>query len=219
MSELCKSIERLDNLLLAMITASFAVPTIAGAYGLDNRLVWGPVIFYAFWIGFKGFRHRIVLSYRERAIIEKMKAWFYVFSLGFTLSGNFVLLAVLPRTMSAAMIGIVVVGFILRLIHKFVPRNFFRKEIMHMNRRQEKEVYKLLEEVGSASIFLSIGVLTLFIEFARLEQFSIANAILISTVALCLFVYGVYKERKSSNLTHELAISLRNSGWYKRYST
>jgi len=36
---------------------------------------------------------------------------------------------------------------------------------------------------------------------------------------MALFTYAVYRERRSVKLARELADSLINSGWYKRYSS
>jgi len=218
MSELSKSIDRLDALLLTIVGASFVVPTIAEAYGLDARLVWGPVVFYAGWIIFKAFLPTIILSYHQRAVIERMRGWSYVFSLGITLLGNYIMFTLLPRTIDVFITGVFVIALVLRLILVFVPKSFFRKEIIYMSKKQRLKIQEILKDTGSASIFFSIGVLTLSIEFMGSTEFSIADATLTLAIAFALFIYGVFRERKSSNSTHELAVSLINSGWYKRYS-
>ena len=108
--------------------------------------------------------------------------------------------------------GVAGIAVILIMVVALLPRKFFRKEIIYMNKKQEMKIYNILKETGSASIYLSISVLSLSIEFL------IENAILTLVVVFALFIYAFFREKKSSNLAHELAISLINSSWYKKYS-
>lgn len=218
MSDLPKSIDRLDKLLLFLVGASFTVPSIAGSFGLDPRLVWGPVISYAAWIVFRAVLPTIILSYPQRSIVERMRGWFYLFSLAVTFFINFLMLVILPRTFEVFFVGVATVGFILMLIVAFIPRTFFRKEIVYMSKEQERRIYKILKEAGSASIFFAIGILLLSMEFVGLEEFSLPSTVMSLTTVLALFVYAVYRERKSSKLARELADSLINSAWFERYS-
>lgn len=219
MSELPKSIDRLDKLLLFCVGASFTVPSIVGAFDLDVRLVWGPVIFYAAWIIFKTVLPTIILSYPQRSIIERIRSWSYVFSLAVTFFTNYLLLVILPRTFQVFIGGVVAVGLMLRLVIVFVPRTFFKKEIMYMSKKQELEIYEILKDTGSASIFFSMGILILSVEFVDLEEFSVPKTVVTLAIAMALFTYAVYRERRSVKLARELADSLINSGWYKRYSS
>lgn len=211
----------LDNLLLAVFGFSLVVPTIVQSYDLDTRLVWLPTGFYAFWILFKAYLNpKYFLSDSpERAMIERIGGWYYVFSLAITLVGNYILLGILPRTTETYFLGVSGVAFMNMLILVFLPRRLFRKEIIYMNKKQEMDVYKILRETGSASIFLSIIVLILNLEFMGSTKFSIENAILTLSIVFILFIYSFFRDKKSSKLAHELAISLINSGWYKNYSS
>lgn len=215
-----KSMNALDNLLLAIFGFSFVVPTIVQSYGLDTRLVWTPTIFYAFWILYKAYlKPSYFLSdYPERAIIERIRGWSYVFSLALTLLGNYVMMEFAPRTIDVFLLGIMSIGFMLIVIVRLLPRKFFKKEIVYMDENQEREIYMILKEAGSAAIFLSVAVVSLNLEFIGSTEFSIESAILTLFIVFALFAYAIIRERKSSNLARELAISLINSRWYKRYS-
>lgn len=218
MSQLPKSIERLDSLFKIIVGASFAVPGLAGAYGFDVRVVWVAVVFFTVWITLKAFLPGILLLSQERVILDKMKGWSYIIFLAVTFFSNFVMFVILPRTLDVLFIGVAVIGLVLRLALLLVPKRLFKKEIIFMNDRQVKTLYKIFEETGSASIFFSVSILTLSTGFAELKEFSLANVALILVVTFGLFVYAVYRERRSNKLTHDLAIDLLNSGWYKQYS-
>jgi len=57
------------------------------------------------------------------------------------------------------------------------------------------------------------------VEFVDLEEFSVPKTVVTLAIAMALFTYAVYRERRSVKLARELADSLINSGWYKRYSS
>lgn len=218
MSELPKPIERLDSLFKIIVGSSFAVPAVAGAYGLDARVVWVAVIFYAIWVTLKAFLPGIFLSYQERVIIDKMRGWSYVIFLAILFLSNYFMLVILPKTADVFVGGVFIVSITLRYVLMLLPRKLFRREVIYMNESQLKEIYKIFEETGSASIFFSISILTLGISSTSLVEFTALNVVILFVVPFCLFVYGIYRERLSSRLTRNLAISLVNSGWYKKYS-
>ena len=218
MSEFPTTIEYLDKIFITITGASLAIPAIATAYDLDTKLVWIPIIFYFILMIYEAFRYSLIFKYPELAIIERMKTWAYLFSLGVTLIGNFFLINILPKTFNFFIAGIIIVPLLLALIVKYLPSRLFRREIIYMNANQEKDVSKILIETGSASIFFSISVLLVNISSQKLIESSIGILIINFGISLLLFVTGYIRERRSSNLTKELAISLINSGWYKKYS-
>jgi len=218
MSELPKSIDRLDNLLLFIVGSSFVVPTIASAYGLDVRVVWIAVVFYAFWVTIKAFLPGVLLSYRVRIIVDKMKGWSYVAYLGVAFVGNHLMLAILPRTASVLITGVFTMGLVLNIVLALLLRKLFRREVVFMTKEQERKLYQLFQETGSASIFLSVSVLTLSIELLGMKEYSIGNVIFILLVAFALYAYATYRERKASRISRDLILSLVDSGWYERYS-
>lgn len=216
-----KPANTLDNLLLAIFAFSLVVPTIVQSYGLDSRLIWIPTIAYAFWILYEAyFRPSYSFSdYPELAVVERIKGWFYVFSLALTLSGNYFLMEFAPRTTGVFLLGTFSISSVLTIIVTLLPGKLFRKEITYMNKKQEREIYKILKEAGSVAIFLSILVLALNLEFLGSTELSVETAILTLFIALGMFCYAIFRRRKSLSLARELAISLVNSGWYKKYST
>lgn len=215
MSDFPKRVERLDNFLLVIVVISLTVPEIAKSYGLDEKLMWFPIIFYTVWIIYKAYKSTNP-DCRERAIIEKMRAWSYLFSLGVTFIVNYLMMYILPRTFTVFIVGVTIASSILVVIVKFLPENLFRREIISMNDSQLKEIRGILIETGSASIFFSISILIL--NLLSSPESSILNIILDIIPSFILFGIGLLRERKSSNLARELSISLINSGWYRKYS-
>jgi len=217
MSEFPKTIENLDKFLLTITGASLAVPSVATAYNLDTRLVWIPIIFYFIMMITKALRYSLIFQYPELAIIERMKTWAYLFYLGITLIGNFILINFLLTSFNFIIIAVIIVPSILRLIVKYLPRKLFRREIIHMNENQERDINKILIETGSASIFFSVSVLSVNINLLDLQESSVPNILFSFALSLTLFIVGYIRERKSSILTKAFANSLINSGWYKKY--
>jgi hypothetical protein len=210
----------LDEILKILFGVSLVVPSIVQSYGLDTRLVWIPILFYAFWILIITYYkpNRVFSDYPERAIIEKIRGWQYVFSLAITLSMNWLLLTVIPKTIFTFFAGTITVAFLLVLVVKFLPQALFRREVTFMSKYQETKIYLILQESGAASIQFSLSVLILNLEFIASTEFAIVNIIITLLFAGALFFRALSNEKKSSRLASDFAIELKNSNWYKKYS-
>jgi hypothetical protein len=221
LEEQLKILDRLDKLLSLIITGALFVPTIANAYHLDARFSLIPIITYVSFIIYRAFvRPRIIsANFNELAILEGLRGWTYVGALAVTLIGNFLMLSILPRTITVYIIGVPIISTILIWVVAIIPRTFFRNYLIYTTKEQEKETYKILREVGSASIFFSVGVLLVNMDISDFligNEHSLYESLLTFFVVLALFLYGFYRERQATKLIHELAISLFNSGFSRK---
>lgn len=215
-----KSIATLDETLLILFGASLIVPSIAEAYGVDTKILWVPIIFYASWTFIVAYYkpNRFFSDYPERAIIERIRGWQYVFSLATTLLLNGLFFTILPKTLITIILGGLFVAFLLMLVVRFLPRGLFRKEVTFMSKHQEVQMLFVLKESGIASIRFSVSILTLNLDLLSSTESSILNTFLTSIIVIGFFVYGYKKEKDSSKLASDFAINLKNSNWFKKYS-
>ncbi len=135
-----------------------------------------------------------------------------------TLSINWLLLTVIPKTVLTFFAGTIVVALLLVLVVKALPKTLFRRALIFMTKYQETQIYLILTESGSASILFSISILILNLEFIASNEFAIINALITLVIALGLFIRAFSQEKKSLKLASDFAFSLKNSNWYKQYS-
>lgn len=219
-NDVLRRVDRLDRFLLFVIPISISVVTaVAVSIGLDARLIWWPLIFYVGWVVFKAIVPTIILSLPERAIIERMRGWTYLVSLAITFLtfgiGFALFTFTVPRGVNVTPIVAILSGLLNYTITETVQKNLFRKEMIDMTEEQFGEINTIMRNALYASVCLSFGVLS--IEGIIVEGLSFMNAIIGLTGSLTGFALGYYFERKSHNLSHELAVSLLNSKWYKKY--
>ena len=192
------------------------------AFNIDSKLAWIPIILYILWILYKGwYKIKVVFSnYIERSFIARVNAWNYLLSLAYALVGNWYILTYLPKTINTFLLTIPF-GLILSIFVAYLPRFLYKKEITYMNNEQEKMLFNTLQESGTSSIWLSILVIN-----ANTNIFEHTNNINnIPTLAVMIIFYGLFiyrislSEKKGNRISSELAISLINSRWYRRYVT
>lgn len=214
---MAKSLGALDNILFLVFGASFIVPTIAQSYGFDASLVWVPVIFYAFWILVTGYfiPAKNFSDSLERSTIERIRGWSYILMFPITLTLNFLVIYVLPRTLLYFFASITIVSLTLIVVVALFPSRLFRKEIVCMEKADEQQIIPMLKETGSATILFSIAIILLNFEIFPVS--SIYNSLFALVASVFLLAYGYYRNRLSSKFAHEIAVSLVNSGWRKKY--
>ena len=216
-----RRIDRLDRLLLFIAGMSVsAVPAIVERCNLDVRLVLFPTVAYAIWIVFKTIVPSVLLSYPERAIMERVRGWMYLTSMALTFlafSFGFALFSIRPASLGLTpMIGFLS-GLVNYIIVRWVHTRLFRKELVHMNETQINRTDEILRNTLYASCSFSFSILWLN-GLLLMETFSFQDVMIGVIGSLLVFVPGVYFERKATNLTHELAVSLLNSRWFDKYS-
>jgi L-asparagine transporter-like permease len=133
-----------------------------------------------------------------------------------TLVLNFLAIYVLPRTFFSLLAAIMVISFILVAVVVSFPPRLFRKEIVCMEKNNERQIILMLRETGSAAILFSIAIL--LANFEVLSNTSINEVVLTLLSSAFLLGYGYYRNRKSSKFAHEIAVSLINSNWRKKYT-
>jgi len=210
----------LDILLTIIFTISLVVPAIVQAYGFDTLLVWAPTLCYVIWATIIGFITPNIrfMDSPELSTITKIRGWSYVVALPITLILNFLLLHFTSRQ-DEYFIGIALtfpIAMILRRAVFSFPRIFFNQEVIYMNDEQEKQMHGMLKETGSASIWASFSLLTINSAILASTNFLLSTiATLIGVVAM---VIAYYRHRQSSKLVCQIAESLINSKWHKKYS-
>lgn len=212
-----KTLAALDNTLLAIFAASIIAPNVLQAYGFDIRFAWMPMIFYASWVLFTGYYRpaRTFSDSLERSTIERIRGWSYLVMLAITLVLNGLAVYFLPGNISYIMVVGVVVSLILFVAVISIPSRLFRKEIVCMERKDARQIMLMLKEIGSAAIQFSIAILVA--NFELVSSTSITELVLVILTSAALLAYGFYRNWKSSKIAHEIAVSLINSKWRKKY--
>jgi hypothetical protein len=214
-----KKLDAIDNLLLVILAASFVIPSIMLAYGLDSRLVWLPTICYVVWSAFTGyFKPRIsFFDSSERSIIERIRGWSFVLGLPVVLSINFFLLYVFPKTIIFFTAGTILCALVLFAITAIFPRKLFKKELNSMEKNQVTLMYRMLIATGESTISVSFAIL-LLTELSMSLSFSLGNTLLTLGIGSWFLIMSFLCSSSSSHIAKNLEKSLRGSKWSKKYS-
>jgi hypothetical protein len=214
-----RKLDAIDNLLLVILPASFVIPTVMLAYGLDSRVVWLPTICYVVWSAFTGFfKPRIsFFDSSERSMIERIRGWSYILGLPVVLPINFLLLYVFPKTNISFIVGGVPCALILFAITVIFPRKLFKKELNSMEKNQVKLMYRMLIATGESTISASFAILILT-EWSMSLSFSLENTLLTLGIDSWFLITSFLCNSTSSNMARNLEKSLRKSKWIRKYS-
>lgn len=221
-----EKMEPLDNLFLALFTISFAVPAIGQSFGMDPKLLWMPTFMFAIWTLYIGYYRGVwkFRDYPELAMVERMRGWSYLLNLAGTLIANGILFFSLIRMeVVGAFIGFLLAGGLPVLFTFVVTRTLFEKETLLFTSSQRKKFIEVSSEVGSASISLSVSIVTTnFYLLFPILAFPLSTLIMLITLgiilqALLLLRASIY-EMRSRHLAYSLANWLKESRWWRRYS-
>jgi hypothetical protein len=210
-------LEGLDNVVLGLFGASFAIPALISVYGLDIRLMAIPSICYGFWILIIGyFKPKVSFSdFPERSQIERMRGWAYVLGLPICLVLNFLFVFVLPKDFNTLILGSLTVSFLLGIAVAAIPRSIFKKEIAKMDEAQFGLVKKMLSYTGGSIIYSSMALLflTTTIIWIKYSPIFVVGFCIVSAV---LLIVSYDRHRKSSKCADDLAASLKTSKRLKK---
>jgi hypothetical protein len=210
-------VEGLDNVLLALFGASFAIPALISVYGLDIRLMAIPSICYGFWILIIGYFNPKVLfsDFPERSQVERMRGWAYVIGLPICLVLNFLFGFVLPKDFSTLFLGSFLVASLLGIAVAGITRSMFKKEIAKMDKAQYILAGEMLSLAGRSMIYSSMALLYLTMSIIWID-YSPLYVVGFSIFSLVLLVVSYDRHRKSSKCANDLADSLKGDKRLKK---
>ena len=210
-------LDALDNVLLALFGASFAIPFFIQFYGLDTRFVVIPSCCYAGWILFIGYIKPKVSfgDFPERSRIERMRGWSYVLGLPVCLVVNFIFNVLVPKSLITLVIGASALGFALQIVFTIIRTKLFRKETNCMNAAQYGLLVKMLTSVGGSMIYTSVAIVFVTV-LTTWTSFPLLIVIGYLAVSAILLGVGYQRHRKSSKYADDLAASLKKTSWVKR---
>jgi hypothetical protein len=214
-----ESIRRYDTILTSLVLFSMTLPTIFNQldFPFKGIIIWIPIISFFLWMLFKIFGYTLITNYPEMFFIERARAWCYFLFLMVTFPINFLLFIVIPKTY-ISLIGAFFISILLKLIYKKIMRKLFYPEILPMNPKQDILLDKMFVESGSASIMYSISVLSFAMVVVFFFESSFNDSLINFILSLILFIYAVYREKRSKAYANDLAISLINSRWVKNFT-
>jgi len=213
----------LDELFLALFAFSIAVPAIGQSFGVDPRFLWMPVVTFALWTIYIGYYRGAwkFRDYPELGLVERMRGWSYFLNLIGTLTGNAILFFALSRQdVVYAFTGFFLASGFPVLVTLIIPRTVFERETALFNPSQRKIFIKVSNEVGSASITLSMSIVTTnFYVLSPNIVFPLNILIIFGVISqVLLLLRATIFEKQSRGLARNLAISLKESRWWQRYS-
>jgi hypothetical protein len=216
-NESYKSIQRLDSILPWLVGFSLIIPTIINQIDLPFKglVIWIPVISFLILMITKILGYLIITN-PEIAFVERVKAWNYFIFLIITFLGNFLLIIIIPHSIYSYFLGIILVPIFLIISRSNTTKKLFYNELLYMNSKQDKILSQLLTEVGSASIMYSMCVINLVSLLNNNTNF--IDILLISIFSAVLFIYALYRDKKTKKDSVILVESLINSRWFMRYS-
>ncbi len=155
-------------------------------------------------------------NYRELAFVERIRGWTYFIILIPALLVNGVL-TYIELSIVAILSGIVFLSLLLSLVVRLIPRVMFENETRIFSPSQREDLFKVMREVGSASIYLSMCIVTSNLGFLSFETNFLIVIISVSSDLILLYL-AVIREKASRPLASKLAKSLEDSRWWRRYS-
>jgi hypothetical protein len=186
-------------------------------FPFQGIIIWIPIISFLLWMLLKIFSYTTITNYPEMAFIERTRAWCYCLFLMVTFPINFLLFIAIPKTYTVSLIGAFSISILLKLVYKKLLIKLFYVEILFINPKQDILLDKIFLECGSASIMYSISVLSFAIGVLFFFVSSFNDSLPNFILSLILFIYAVYREKRSKIYANDLAISLINSQWFKRF--
>jgi small-conductance mechanosensitive channel len=176
-----------------------------------------PFLAYFGWVSYVCFiRVDSNLNYtNERKYLERMRGTAYILSLLITLIFNFVAFTYRPDIIVTIFV-IVIVGIGLIATLFLVEWFFFRFDKNIMTKENRDATYKILMEMGIASIYYSLIInIILFTKFI-FDQVIVQIAIALVVQGIFLFRFFI-ADRRSIALCDQLSTELSGRNWYARY--
>jgi len=202
--------EGLDATLFCIVGASFSLPFLIEAYGLDIRLMAIPSIFYGFWILIVAyFLPKVVYDDQPQlANVKRIRGWAYVLGLPVCIVLNLIFNTAFPKDFTTLSIAMVIVPMALSVVIIIVPRSIYRKETNRMDNKQYRTMAEMLKWTGSSMIMasMSLVILTMMATWVPSQTTTIIGYVVVS---IALLAASYYYHRKSSITAVQLADSLK----------
>lgn len=220
-----EKLKPLDDLFGKFFVFSPILSALLVALGVSYIAVFIPLVTFLAWtIYIYYYRARYLFQdSKELALLERVRGFAYFFGLVTTFISSGLLYSFRELT-NQIVIGAIML-IILFILDWFVPKFFFSPQTLFFRKDQRTKLGKMVFKVNSAAIYFSSIVSTLNIAFTTYitTEISIIGSVLFFAVmlgAISPFAFlTYYEEKRSRKLSFDLAISLKQSKWVKKYES
>ena len=220
-----EKLKPLDDLFSKFFVFSPILSAFLLALGISYEVLFIPLVTFIAWTIYIYYYRANYLyqDVKELAFLERVRGFTYFFGLVTTFISSGLLYSFRELT-NQIVIGTIML-IVLFILDWFVPKFFFSKQTLFFRKDQRIKLGTMVFKANSAALYFSfiISSLNIAITQSVIIELSLTSIIILIAVALAVnspFVFlTYYEEKRSRKLSFDLAISLKQSKWVKKYES